>query len=85
MCKDLNFYTPLLLDFFNKVSSPSLIVGHAGDRLPGSSVLHEVQPPQSEIPPNSSPSQHPQPQVPCPPTQNDQTQQQPLSVVGHFE
>ncbi|XP_074534367.1 serine/threonine-protein kinase WNK1-like isoform X2 [Halichoeres trimaculatus] len=56
-------------------------VSHTGDRLPGSSVLHDVQPPQSEIPLNSSPSQHLQPQVSCPPTQNDQTQQQPLSVV----
>ncbi|XP_034541686.1 serine/threonine-protein kinase WNK1-like isoform X2 [Notolabrus celidotus] len=55
-------------------------VGHSGDRLSGP-ILHEALPPQSEIPHNSSSSQHLQPQVSCTPSQNDQTQQQPLSVV----
>ncbi|KAM7002762.1 serine/threonine-protein kinase WNK1-like [Tautogolabrus adspersus] len=52
-----------------------------GDRPPGSSVLHETQPPQAGVPFNSSPSQHVQPQVSCPLSQNDQMQQQQLSVV----
>ncbi|XP_029137272.2 serine/threonine-protein kinase WNK1-like isoform X2 [Labrus bergylta] len=52
-----------------------------GDRLPGSSILHETQPPQTGIPFNPSPSQHHQPPVSGPLSQNDQTQQQQLSVV----
>ncbi|XP_070762891.1 serine/threonine-protein kinase WNK1-like [Enoplosus armatus] len=54
---------------------------HMGDRLSGSSVLPEAQPPQSGISYSTPPSQHLQPQVSCPQTQNDQTQQQQLSVV----
>ncbi|XP_044049790.1 serine/threonine-protein kinase WNK1-like isoform X2 [Siniperca chuatsi] len=54
---------------------------HMGDRLSSSSVLPEAQPPQSGISYSSPPGQHLQPQVSCPQTQNDQTQQQQLSMV----
>ncbi|CAJ1056919.1 serine/threonine-protein kinase WNK1-like isoform X1 [Xyrichtys novacula] len=53
-------------------------VNHIGDRQPSSSVLHEAQPPQPEIPFSSPPSQLPQSQVSCPPPQNEQTQQLPV-------
>lgn len=56
-----------------------------GDRLSGSSILPEAQPPQSGISYSSPPSQHLQPQVSCPQAQTDQTQQQQLSVVSHVE
>ncbi|XP_026168128.1 serine/threonine-protein kinase WNK1-like isoform X2 [Mastacembelus armatus] len=52
-----------------------------GDRLPGSSILPEAQLPQSGISYSSHPSQHLQPQASCPQPQNDQTQQQQLTVV----
>lgn len=58
---------------------------HMGDRLSGSTVLPEAQPPQSGVSYSSPPSQHLQPQVSCPQTQNDQTQQQQLSAVSHVE
>ncbi|XP_034071522.1 serine/threonine-protein kinase WNK1-like isoform X3 [Gymnodraco acuticeps] len=54
---------------------------HMGDRLSGSTVPPEIQPPQSGISYSSPPSQHLQPQVSHQQTQNDQTLQQPLSVV----
>ncbi|KAK9516820.1 hypothetical protein VZT92_024730 [Zoarces viviparus] len=55
--------------------------GAIGDKLPGSTIRPEVQPPQSGIPYSSPPSQHLQPQGSLPQAQNDQTQQQRLSVV----
>ncbi|XP_068460033.1 serine/threonine-protein kinase WNK1-like isoform X2 [Clinocottus analis] len=54
---------------------------HMGDKLPGSTIRPEVQPPQSGLSYSSPPSQHLQLQVSLPQTQNDQTQQQQLSVV----
>ncbi|XP_068580027.1 serine/threonine-protein kinase WNK1-like isoform X2 [Cebidichthys violaceus] len=51
---------------------------HMGDKLPGSTIRPEVQPPPSGIPYSSPPSQHLQPQGSLPQTQNDQMQQ--LSV-----
>ncbi|KAM3609468.1 uncharacterized protein V6R79_015315 [Siganus canaliculatus] len=55
--------------------------GHMGDRLPGSAILPEAQPPQSGLPYSSPPSQHLQPPVSCSQPQNDQTQTQQLPVV----
>ncbi|XP_053282718.1 serine/threonine-protein kinase WNK1 isoform X2 [Pleuronectes platessa] len=55
-------------------------VGHIGDRLPSSTILPEAQP-QPGIPYSSTPSQHPQPPVSCLQTQNEQMQQQQLSLV----
>ncbi|XP_054476793.1 serine/threonine-protein kinase WNK1-like [Anoplopoma fimbria] len=52
-----------------------------GANLMGDTIRPEVQPPQSGISYSSPPSQHLQPQVSLPQTQNDQTQQQQMSVV----
>ncbi|KAM8891343.1 serine/threonine-protein kinase WNK1-like isoform 2-T4 [Spinachia spinachia] len=55
---------------------------HKGDKLPGSSIRPEVQPPQPGIPYISSPqSQHLKPQASLPQPQSDQIQQQQLSAV----
>ncbi|XP_026221995.1 serine/threonine-protein kinase WNK1-like isoform X3 [Anabas testudineus] len=56
-------------------------VSHMGDRPSGSSIPPEAQPPQPPISYSTPPSQHLQPQVSCPQTQNDQTQQQQLPLV----
>ncbi|XP_029992305.1 serine/threonine-protein kinase WNK1-like isoform X2 [Sphaeramia orbicularis] len=57
-------------------------VNHIADRPPASSVPPDAQPSQSGISFSSPPSQSQfQPQVSCPQTQNDQTQQQQLSTV----
>ncbi|XP_035798810.1 serine/threonine-protein kinase WNK1 isoform X2 [Amphiprion ocellaris] len=56
-------------------------MSHMGDKLPGSTILPEAQPPQPGVSYTSPPSQHLQPQASCPQTQNDQPQQQQLSVV----
>lgn len=59
-----------------------LTAGIIGDKIPGSSILSEDQSSQTGISYGSVPSQQLQSQVSSPQTQNDQTQQQQLTVVS---
>ncbi|XP_061628554.1 serine/threonine-protein kinase WNK1-like isoform X2 [Phyllopteryx taeniolatus] len=59
----------------------SVGVPHVGDRASGSSALAEAQPAQPGMSYCAPPSQQLHPQVACPQTQNDQMQQQHVSMV----